>query len=58
MREMKAGVGSVGAGLKLSVVEWSLVANIFADNTVLFAESEKKLQKIVAGFYGVCKRRN
>ena len=30
---------------------------LFADYTVLFAESERELQKVVSEFHCVCKRR-
>ena len=41
MREMKAKVGRIGARLKLNGVDWSVNACLFADDTVLLAESEK-----------------
>lgn len=43
VRDMKAIVGGVGAGLKLNEVKWSLVANLFASDNVLLAESAKDL---------------
>ncbi len=54
---MKAKVGNVGARLKVNGVDWSVVACLFADDTVLLAESERELQRIVDKFYNVCVRR-
>ena len=34
-----------------------MVACLFADDTVLFAESEEALQRVVDEFYSVCMRR-
>ncbi len=45
MREMKAKVGKPGARLKLNGVNWSAAACLFADDTVLLVESERKLQR-------------
>ena len=47
MREMKGKVGRVGARVKMngmSCVVVVVVACLFADDTVLFAESEEKFQ--------------
>ncbi len=44
MKEMKAEMGNVGARLKVNGVDWSMVACLFTDDTVLFSESERKLQ--------------
>ncbi len=57
MREVTAKVGKIGAGLKLNGVEWSVTANLFADDTVLLAESERELQRVVDQFHNVCSRR-
>ena len=57
IREMKAKVGKVGARMNLEGVNWCLVASLFADDTVLMAESERELQMIVNEFHNVCKRR-
>ena len=43
MREMKAKVGNIGARLKLNEKGWAVVACLFADYTVLLAESEREL---------------
>ena len=57
IREMKAKVGNVGARLKVNGVGWSVVTCLFADDTVLLAESERELQRVVDEFYSVCVRR-
>ncbi len=53
MREMKAKVGKVGARLKLNGVDWSIAACLFVDDTVLLAESEGKLQRVVDQLAGL-----
>ncbi len=57
MREVKAKMGKVGARLKLNGMDWSVAACLFADDTVLLAESERKLQRLVDQFHSVCSRR-
>ncbi len=57
MREVKAKVGKIGAGLKLNGVDWSVTACLFVDDTVLLAESERELQRVLDQFYNVCNRR-
>ncbi len=57
MREMKRKVINAGAKLRLNGEVWSVVTCLFADNTVLLAESEGNLQREVNEFYSVCKRR-
>ena len=47
MREIKALVGNVCARLKLNVMSWSVVAYLHADDTVLLAKCEEKLQKMM-----------
>ncbi len=47
MREMKVKVGKVDARLKLNGVDCSVAACLFVDDTVLLAESERKLQRVV-----------
>lgn len=37
----------MGAGLKMNGVKWSLIASLFANDTVLLAEIEKELQRVV-----------
>ncbi len=47
----------MGARLNVRGVEQPLVAGLYADDTVLLAESEGKLQRIVDEFHRVCRRR-
>ncbi len=56
IREMKVRVRDLGARLNVRSVEQSLVAGLYADDTVLVAESEGMLQRIVDEFERVCKR--
>ncbi len=48
---------NAGAKLRLNGEVWSVVTCLFADDTVLLAESEGDLQRVVNEFYSVCKRR-
>ncbi len=57
MREMKCKVVHKGAKLRFNGVVWSVVTCLFADDTVLLAESEGDLQRVVNEFFSVCKRR-
>ncbi len=57
MRERKVGMQDLGARLNVRGVEQPLVASLYADDTVLLAESERMLQRIVDEFDRVCKRR-
>ncbi len=57
MREMKSKVINMGAKLKLNEQVWSVITCLFADDTVLLAESEGDLQRVVNEFHSVCKRR-
>lgn len=54
MRELRAKVGNVGARLKVNGGSWPVAACLFADDTVLLAESESELQRVVNEFYNVC----
>ena len=47
MKEMKAKVGNVVARLKMRGMGQAVVACLFADDNVLFAESEKKPRRVV-----------
>ncbi len=57
IREMEVGVCYVCARLSVRGVEQPLVAGLYADDTVLLAESERKLQRIVDEFDRVCRMR-
>ncbi len=57
MREVKAKGGKIDTGLKLNGVGWSVTTCLFADNTVLLAESETELQRVADQFHSVCSRR-
>ncbi len=54
MREMICKVGNAGAKLRLNGEVWSVVTCLFADDTVLLAESVGDLQRVVNEFYSVC----
>ncbi len=53
----KLNDNKVGVTLKLNGVGWSVAAYLFADYTMLLAESERKLQRVVDQFHSVCSRR-
>ncbi len=57
IREMKVRVRDLGVKLNMRGVEQPLVAGLYADDTVLLAENERMLQRIVDEFDRVCKRR-
>ncbi len=48
MREVKAKVGKTGARLNLNGVNWTVLACLFGDDTVLLAESERKLERVMS----------
>ncbi len=50
-------MGKISARLKMNGVDWSAAAYLFANDTVLPAESEKELQKVVDQFHSVCNKR-
>ncbi len=52
IREMKVRVRDLGARLNVRDVEQPLVVGLYADDTVLLAESEGMLQRIVDEFEG------
>lgn len=56
MREMKARVGEPGPGLKVRCIEELLVVGLFADDTMLLAQNEGMLQRIVEESDRVCRR--
>ncbi len=57
MREVKGKVGEVGLRKYDEGRKWFLNSILFADDTVLIAESESDLQNLVNVFDSVCKRR-
>ncbi len=57
IREMKVRVQDLGARLNVRGVEQPVVAGLCLDDTVLLAESDGMLQRIVDEFDRVCKRR-
>ncbi len=57
IREMKVRVRDLGAKLNVRGVEQSLVAGLYVDDTMLLAESEGMLQRIVDEFDRLCKSR-
>ncbi len=57
MREMKRKGVNIGAKLRLNGEDRFIVTCLFADDTVLLAESKGDLQRVVNEFYSVCKRR-
>ncbi len=50
-------VGKVGVRMYDEERKWVLNSTLFADDTVLIAESESDLQNVVNVFHSVCKRR-
>ncbi len=48
MKEIKCKVVNAGAKLRLNGEVWSVVTCLFADDTVLLAESEGYLQRVVS----------
>ncbi len=54
---MKVRVRDLGARLNVRGVEKSVMVALYVDDTVLLAENEGMLQRIVAEFDRVCKRR-
>ncbi len=56
VKEMTVGVRELGVKLNVRGVDQPLLADLYADNTVLLAESEGMLQRIVNEFDRVCKR--
>ncbi len=54
---MKSKIGNLGIEMSIDNAKWELSNMLFADDTVLLAESEKDLQKLVTEFSNVCVRR-
>ncbi len=57
MRKMQRKVVKAGATLRLNGEAWSVVTFLFANDTVLLADSEGDLQRVVNEFCSVCRRR-
>ena len=57
MKEVKMRIRNEGAGLMKDGIEWKIPACLYADDAVLFAESEEELQRMVSAFDKVCERR-
>ncbi len=57
IREIKVRVRDLGATLNVRGVEQPVVAGLYADDTVLLAESEGMLQRTVDEFDRVCERK-
>ncbi len=53
---MKCKGVNAGVKLKLNEEDWSVVTCLFVDDTVLLAESEEDLQRVVNELCSVCKR--
>ncbi len=53
-KKMKVSVQNVGARLNVRCMEQPLVAGVYADDTVLLADSEGMLQRIVDEFDKIC----
>ena len=51
MREMKAKVKNVAARLKMKGMGWVVVTFLFTSDTVLFAECEEDIQRVVDNLY-------
>ncbi len=54
MKEMKCKVGNPGAKLRLHGEVWSVVTCLSVDDTMLLAESEGDLHRVVNEFNNVC----
>ena len=57
-REMEDKVGNVDVRVNMNGMGWAVVACLFADDTLLFAEREKELQRVVDENYTLCTRMN
>jgi len=53
---MKANVGNVGVEMSIHKTKWKLNTILFLDDTLLLAECEEHLQKLVNKFSTVCVR--
>ncbi len=57
MRDVKCKVVNLSAKLRLNGEVWFVITYLFADDTVLLAESGRDLQRVINEFYCVWKRR-
>ncbi len=57
IREMKAKIVNLGIEMSIDNAKWKISNMLFADDTVLLAESERDLKKLVNEFSNVCERR-
>ncbi len=45
IREIKAKIGNIGIEMRIDNAKWKISTKLFADDTVLLAESEKKIYR-------------
>ena len=57
MKELKMGIGRRGVRFQEEGREWRLPGLLYADDLVLYGESEEDLRLIVGRFIEVCRRR-
>ncbi len=57
IREIKAKIVNIGIEMRIDNAKWKISTKLFADDTVLLAESEKNLQKLINEISNVCVRR-
>ena len=57
MKEVKMGMGRKVMRFLVDGREWRLLGLLYADDLVLYGESEKDLRKMVGRFAEVCRRR-
>ena len=57
IKEVKARIAGIGVKMSNNGDVWNTWTCLYADDTVLLAESERYLQKVVSEFENVCMRR-